>query len=72
MQAPRGRRNIAPTHTSSLDAGEGSASRPGRALLPGKDPQYPVNTVSHRNRLDYLGVKTNADLFSEDSDVCYA
>jgi len=27
--------------TSALDAGERSASRPGRALPPGKDPRYP-------------------------------
>jgi len=29
--------------TSALDGGEWSASRPGRALTPGKDPQYPLD-----------------------------
>jgi hypothetical protein len=28
--------------TSALDGGEWSASRPGRALLPGKGPQVPI------------------------------
>jgi hypothetical protein len=28
--------------TSALDGGEWSASRPGRALPPGKDPRYPL------------------------------
>jgi hypothetical protein len=28
--------------TSTLDGGEWSASCPGRALSPGKDPQYPL------------------------------
>jgi hypothetical protein len=28
--------------TSALDVGEWSASRPGRALPPGKDPRYPL------------------------------
>jgi hypothetical protein len=29
--------------TSALDEGEWSASRPGRALCPGKGPPYPLN-----------------------------
>jgi hypothetical protein len=39
-----GRGGIAPTHlsTSALDRGEWPASRPGRALPPGKGPPIPV------------------------------
>jgi hypothetical protein len=29
--------------TLELDGGEWSASRSGRALVPGKDPRYPLN-----------------------------
>jgi hypothetical protein len=29
--------------TSALNGGEWSASRPGRALPPGKDPRYPLD-----------------------------
>jgi hypothetical protein len=29
--------------TSALNGGEWSASRPGRALAPGKDPRYPLD-----------------------------
>jgi hypothetical protein len=38
MKAHGGRGGIAPTHTSALDEGEWSASRPGRALPLGKGP----------------------------------
>jgi hypothetical protein len=41
MEALGGRGGIAPTHSrpQQLDGGEWSASRPGRALPPGKGPQ---------------------------------
>jgi hypothetical protein len=44
MVALGGKGGIAPTHTktSALDGGEWSASRPGRALPPGKGPQVPI------------------------------
>jgi hypothetical protein len=44
LKAHGGRGGIAPTHTSPrpLDGGEWSASRPGRALPPGKGPPVPV------------------------------
>jgi hypothetical protein len=39
MEVLGGRGGIAPTH--SLDRGEWSASRPGRAFFPGKGPPLP-------------------------------
>jgi hypothetical protein len=43
MKALGGIGCIAPTHsTSALDGGEWSASRPGRALAPGKRPPVPI------------------------------
>jgi hypothetical protein len=44
MEAHGGRGGIAPTDnlTSALDGGELSASRPGRALPPGKGPPVPI------------------------------
>jgi hypothetical protein len=41
MEALGGRGGVAPTH-SALDGGEWSASRPGRALPPGKGPPVPI------------------------------
>jgi hypothetical protein len=44
MEAQGGRGSIAPTHSRPrLDGGEWSATRPGRALPPGKGP--PVHIV---------------------------
>jgi hypothetical protein len=44
MEAHGGRVGIAPTHTlpRPLDGGERSASRPGRAVPPGKGPLVPT------------------------------
>jgi hypothetical protein len=44
MEAHGVRGSIAPTHTLTLilDGGEWSASRPGRALPPGKGPPVPI------------------------------
>jgi hypothetical protein len=44
MEARGGRGGIAPTHSLSpeLDGGEWPASRPGRALPPGKGPLVPI------------------------------
>jgi hypothetical protein len=44
MEAHAGRGGIAPYSflTSAIDGGEWSASRPGRALPPGKEPPVPI------------------------------
>jgi hypothetical protein len=42
MEALGGRGSIAPTHSRPRGWGEWSASRPGRALPPGKGPPVPI------------------------------
>jgi hypothetical protein len=43
MEAPGGRRHSSYSFsTSELDGGKWSASRPGRALAPGKEPPVPI------------------------------
>jgi hypothetical protein len=55
MEALGGSGGIAPTHsltTSALDGGEWSASRPGRALPPGKGTHFTGGWVGPRAGLD--------------------